>query len=217
MRAGRCGERWSAWSATFGIAASPTLGSTCTRAALQSSNLAYDIMVRASSDPRALAGAIQAEILRRAPRALIDGVAPMRGVADATTAPWRFSGFVLTCFAAVAFCVAIVGVTGLVALDVTSRRRELAIRQALGAPRSRVLRAIAVRIAWRAALGLVLGLAIAASSTWLMRSLLFGVAALDPVAFGAVAALVGIVVSLACYIPARGGTALTLVDVLRCD
>jgi len=148
---------------------------------------------------------------------LIDGVAPMRASVDAATSPWRFATFALTMFAVVAFAVAIVGVAGLVALDVSSRRRELAIRQALGAQRSSVLGSIVSRTASRAAVGLLFGLGIAASSTWLMRSLLFEVQPVDSATFAGVAALVAIVVSLGCYIPARRGMTLNVAELLRSD
>jgi ABC-type antimicrobial peptide transport system permease subunit len=108
-----------------------------------------------------------------------------------------------TAIGALALILASVGVFGLMAYTVAQRRRELGIRVALGARGIDIVR-LAVGQGLRvvsagAAIGVVLG----AAGTRLLRALLFGMSALDPVVYGGVALVVGTIALIACYVPAR--------------
>jgi len=97
----------------------------------------------------------------------------------------------------------LIGIYGVLAFLVSRRTREIGIRVALGAQRSHVLWLILKEGAKFAALGITLGLAGAFVVTRWLSSELYGVTATDPVTYGGVALLMGLMSMLACYVPAR--------------
>jgi len=109
----------------------------------------------------------------------------------------------LAVFAGVALALATIGIYGVMAYLVNQGTREIGIRVALGATRRNIV-SLVVRQGMALALsGVAIGLAGAVMLTRLIRSLLFGVEATDPVTFVGIALLLGLVALLASYIPAR--------------
>ena len=106
-------------------------------------------------------------------------------------------------FAGLALVLGMVGIYGVLAFLVSRRTREIGIRIALGAQRGDVLWLVLREGAKFAAVGIALGLASAFVVTRWMASELYGVSSADPLTFGSVAALMGLVTMLACFIPAR--------------
>jgi ABC-type antimicrobial peptide transport system permease subunit len=100
---------------------------------------------------------------------------------------------------------------------VTQRLREIGIRIALGAARRDVLRLLIGQGMKRALLGVGIGLAGALGLTRLMRQLLFGVSATDPLTFAGVALLLMLAALLACWLPARRATKVDPLTALRHD
>jgi putative ABC transport system permease protein len=111
----------------------------------------------------------------------------MKDVMDASVTPRKFNLTLMMIFAAVALALAAVGIYGVVAYSVTQRTHEIGVRVALGAQPRDVIRLVLGEGARLAVLGAILGLAAAAALTRFMDSLLFGVAARDPLTFLAVA------------------------------
>jgi predicted permease len=125
-----------------------------------------------------------------------------RSIASSTGAA-RALATLTTVFALVALTLAAVGIFGVMSFVVAQRRREMGIRIALGAKGGQIA-AMVVRHGLRlTAVALALGLAGALSSGRLLASQLYGVAPHDPVALGAVAALLAAVALVACWLPAR--------------
>jgi putative ABC transport system permease protein len=164
---------------------------------------ADNIVVRASGDPRSVLTAIRAIARDLDQGAIVDEVTTMGAVVERAEAPWRLTMWMFVLFAALAFGLAALGLFSLVALDVAHRRREFAIRLALGAPGPAILRSVLFRAAGRVAAGLTLGFGAALVASRAIRSLLFGVAADDAVTYGVVMAGALGVVALAAYLPAR--------------
>ena len=106
-------------------------------------------------------------------------------------------------FAIVSLSLAAVGLYGVVAFSVNQRRAELGLRMALGANPGDVLRLVLREGMMPVAAGILVGLAGAAALASVMKTLLFGVDALDPVTFAAVATVLACVALAACYVPAR--------------
>lgn len=115
----------------------------------------------------------------------------------------RYPSYLISSFAALALVLAVVGLYGLISYTVSQRTRELGIRISLGAQRNDVMRLVLGEGARLTLIGVGLGLAAAVGLTQLMRSLLFGVSAMDPVTFVSVAVVLALVAIAACYIPAR--------------
>jgi predicted permease len=184
-------------------------------AALQSPVAATDLVVRTSGDPWRPAGAIQAEARRLDPHVVIDRLTTMDAIVGRAIAPWRFSVWMLTVFAVLAFTLATVGLFSLVSLDVAQRRHEFAVRLALGARRPDIVRPVLLLAGGRTLAGIALGVIAAIAATRGIRSMLFGVGRLDVTTYGSVIALVLVVVTLASYVPARRAAEIDPLALLR--
>lgn len=109
------------------------------------------------------------------------------------------------------------GIYGVTAYSVAIRTREIGVRLALGARLVDVVLLVLRHSMALVAVGVVAGFALAAGAGQLLRALLFGIPALDPISFGGAALLFGAVGFAACYVPLRRATRVTIVDVLRCE
>jgi putative ABC transport system permease protein len=123
-------------------------------------------------------------------------------VSNNVAAP-RFRTLMLGIFAAVAVCLAMAGVYGVMAYLVSQRSNEIGLRMALGASPADVSRLVLRQGMLLTGAGLVLGLAGASAATRLLTSVLFEVKPGDPLTYAAVAALLAAVALAATYIPAH--------------
>ena len=171
--------------------------------ALQVGLSAGNIVVRSAGDPLALAGPVRSIARELDPAAIVDSITTMNAVVERAEAPWRLTMWMFVLFAGLAFGLAALGLFSLVALDVAHRGREFAIRLALGATRTAILRGVLVRAGWRVLSGLAIGLAVAVIASRAMRGLLFGIAPGDAVTYAAVLGVVLVAVAIAAYVPAR--------------
>jgi putative ABC transport system permease protein len=183
--------------------------------ALQASLPADNIVIRASTDPLALAAPVRALARQLNPTAIVDGVTAMETVVARAEAPWRLTMWLFVLFAALAFGLAALGLFSVVALDVVHRGREFAIRMALGESRGGILRSVLLRASWRVLAGVILGLGTAFGASRAIRALLFGVVPEDGLTYATVLVLVLIVVAAAAYVPARRAAAADPQTLLR--
>jgi putative ABC transport system permease protein len=142
-------------------------------------------------------------------------VRTMQEVYDKSVARTSFTLVMLAIAGAMAMVLGMIGIYGVISYTVSQRRREVGIRLVLGAQRGDVLQMVLKQGAKTALVGVALGTATSLGLTELMRSLLFGVSAQDPMTFAAVAALLILVALLASYIPARRAMRVDPVGVLR--
>src|SRR5262245_61345241 len=103
-------------------------------------------------------------------------------------------------------CLAVIGLFGLTAYAVKQRTREFGVRMALGARAKDVVQLVAGQSMRLVALGAVIGVAASLAGAGVLRNMLFGVRAVDPLAYGGVGILLAVGALLACYIPARRAT-----------
>ena len=171
--------------------------------------------VRTTVPPQSLNSAIKREISELDPTLPLSQISSMEKITEASVAKQRFNMLLLGLFAAVGLLLAAVGIYGVMAYAVTQRTNEIGIRIALGAKASDVLRLVLRQGLSLALLGTVLGVVGAWALTRLMKSLLFGVSATDPLTFSAIALLLAGVALLACYIPARRATKVDPMIALR--
>ena len=136
---------------------------------------------------------------------------------DQSLARTSFTLAMLAIAGAMALTIGVSGLYGVIAYAVSQRRREIGIRLALGAP-AREIRGLFVRGGLRVAgVGVAIGLGAAVGVTRLMRSLLFGVSAHDPIAFAAMPVVLAAAALLASYLPARRAAAVDPVETLRAE
>jgi putative ABC transport system permease protein len=115
----------------------------------------------------------------------------------------RFNLTLLGVFAVIGLILAIVGVFGVMSTSVAQQRHEIGVRLALGADTRAIARMVMTRGSWLLVAGIVLGLAGAAAVGRLLARQVWNVAPFDPIAFGAVAAVLLTTGLLACAWPAR--------------
>jgi putative ABC transport system permease protein len=181
----------------------------------QSSTPATDLVVRASGPPLALASIVRDEARRLSPDVLVDGVTTLDALVGRAWAPWRFGAWVFTLFALVATALTAVGLFGVVALDVAERRREFAVRLAVGATTAAVARGVLGGATRRVAVGVAAGVLAAAASSSALRGLLVDVPEVDAPTYAGVVAVIAAVVLVATYVPVRRATRVAPADVLR--
>jgi putative ABC transport system permease protein len=142
---------------------------------------------------------------------------PLEEVTALTLIPQRIAGAVAASLGVVVLLLAAIGLYGVTSYSVSRRTREIGIRMALGADRSMVLRLVIRQGLVLTAIGVALGLAAGAAGAQVLQSLLFGISALDPLAFGGAALLFGIVSLAASYLPARRATQVDPMVALRAE
>ncbi|HKQ78123.1 MAG TPA: ABC transporter permease [Blastocatellia bacterium] len=175
------------------------------------------LLARVNGDPQPLKAALQKEVWAVDREQPIHSVRTMEENVRLESFDIRAMAWLFGSFALVALSLAAIGLYGLLANFVSERIREIGIRMALGAQAENV----SGFIVWRgmrlvllgAALGLLASLAL---SRWL-ESMLFGVGAMDPLTFIAIAGLLAGVAFLACWIPARRATKVDPIIALRCE
>jgi predicted permease len=173
------------------------------------------IVVRSTVEPTTLVSAVRqavAEVDKTVPVA--DFETMERIVSESVMQP-RFNMVLLSLFSAIALLLSAAGIYGVTAYSVTQRTHELGIRIAIGAQLGDVLRLILKQGVAVILIGLAIGLIAAFMLTRLLKSLLFGVTATDPLTFVAIASLLSIVALIACYLPARRATKVDPLVALR--
>jgi putative ABC transport system permease protein len=127
----------------------------------------------------------------------------------------RLISVLVSLFGAGAVLLAAVGLYSLLAAAVKARRRELAIRQAIGATAGRLRRMVMVQGAWLCGTGLAFGLAGGLASGRLLGRVLYGVAPNDFYTVFGVVVLLIITSVVASYVPARRATRPDVIALLR--
>jgi ABC-type antimicrobial peptide transport system permease subunit len=164
------------------------------------------IGVRTSGDPGGMTNSIGAIVQSLDSDLPLDQVRTMDQIVDESLAGDRFATVLFAAFAAVALILAAVGIYGVISFAVAQRTHEIGLRMALGAGPAQVLRLVLREGILLALSGLVLGLGGAYFAGRTMKSILYEVPAIDPLAISTVAVVLLLSAVLACYLPARRAT-----------
>jgi putative ABC transport system permease protein len=171
--------------------------------------------IRSEQSPLSLAAPVEHAIQALDKDLPVANIRTMEQIVSNSLAQRSLTTYLLGAFAAIAIALAAIGIYGVVAYSVAQRTREFGVRMALGARGVDVL-ALTLRQGLKlAALGVALGLVGAFWLTGLLKDLLFGVRATDPLTFAGVAAVLFAVAMAACYIPARRATKIDPMTALR--
>jgi predicted permease len=173
------------------------------------------LVVRSLNDPSALNPAIRQQLASLDPELPFFDVRTIDQSIARTLMTKRLTNLLLAGFATTALLLALIGIYGVMSLNVGSRTSEFGIRMALGAQAGDVLKLV-IRQGMKLVLtGVLLGLGGALALTRLLKTLLFGVSATDPLTFVVIALLLVGVALLACWIPARRATKVDPMVALR--
>lgn len=179
--------------------------------------LTRSLVVRSAGEPESLLPAIREVVLSYDPNQPIDNVATLQQLGERSMAPVRLNTILLGAFAVLALVIAAVGIGGVLAFSVGSRRREFGIRSALGALRSQVWSGVLAEGAMLAAVGVLLGSVLAVALTRFLSGLLVGVPALDPLTFVAVGLVLAVTVVVASWVPAWRAANVSPMEVLEAE
>ena len=176
-----------------------------------------DLVVRTTGDPMNLAGPLRRAVWSVAADQPLSSVMPMDHIVDDAVGQRRVQTVLLGGLAVLALTLACVGIYGVMAYMVTQENHEIGLRVALGAEPRNILRLILGRASRLTVIGVSTGIFAALLTTRFMKSLLFGVSGLDPLAFVGAAILLTSVALLASYLPAHRAMHIDPMIALRCE
>ena len=173
------------------------------------------LVVRTAADPRAVLVAVERELHAVDPTAAIEYPKTLEQIRDDSLASRTFAMQLLIGFSVVGSVLTLVGIYGVISLSVASRRRELAIRSAVGAEQKDIRNLIFGEGFQLIASGVLAGVALAMLLSRVLRTFLFKVEPSDPATLLVVAALFVGVALLACWVPVRRAAKVDPLEALR--
>jgi ABC-type antimicrobial peptide transport system permease subunit len=145
----------------------------------------------------------------------LDSARPLVESVDRTNAQPRMVARLCSIFGVMALLLAATGLYGVLSYGVARRTNEIGIRMALGAGKGRVIQMILRETGVMIAIGVVAGVIFTAIGVQLIKSNLYGLGALDPLAVVAAVAILGVVALVAGYIPAARAARVNPTQALR--
>jgi putative ABC transport system permease protein len=183
----------------------------------QSYQTRMTLHLRTDGKPELLAAAVQQAVSALDENLPVYKIAPLSTYLTDALTPQRLASRLISGFGLLALLPASIGLYGVMTYAVAQRTQEIGIRMAPGAQTRDVLKLIVRQGMTLASLGVALGLAASLALTRLIKGLLFGVSATDPLTFAPIARLLTAVALLACRITARRATKVDPMVALRCD
>jgi putative ABC transport system permease protein len=181
----------------------------------QANAFSKHLVVRTTADPRAVVVAVERALRSVDPTAAIENVKTLDQIRDESLASRTFAMHLLTGFSVVGSVLTLVGIYGVLTLSVASRRRELAIRSAVGAQKSHIRRLIFGEGFRLIAGGVVAGAVLSIVVSRVLQSFLFEVQPSDPATYTVVGVLFVAVGLLACWVPVRRAEKVDPLEALR--
>ncbi|MFL6437272.1 MAG: ABC transporter permease [Terriglobales bacterium] len=174
------------------------------------------LLIRTAGNPESMAAAAEG-VIQGIDKEISVEIHPVSYFVAESLRQRQFLTLLLSIFAGLAIALAALGIFGVAAYAVASRKAEMAVRLALGAPPDGVKRWMTAQIIRRVALGCGIGVAAYLLSARVIRDLLYGVSATDPVMLGATCAVLILVALLATWIPARRAASIDPMQTLRAE
>ena len=171
-------------------------------ARLQEPSYGVSVLVRTAGPAAAAVGALRRAVLDLEPEVAFSEEGTVEDLVRRTLVPTRIGASLIGAFGVLALLLAAVGLYGVITYSVSQRNRELGVRAALGAARGDLLRLVVGQGMRLAAVGVGVGILAALAVTRVLSALLYGVSAVDPLAFAWAAAVLLGVALLANLVPA---------------
>jgi len=175
----------------------------------------YSFAIRSSAEGTAIVPALRTAMAQIDPELALSDVRTMEERATLSMSSRRTSLLLALAFGGLALFLSAIGIYGVLAYLVAQRRREIAIRMALGSTRAGVVRLVLKEALVIVALGLAAGLAGAAGLQRAVASQIYGVRPLDPLVIGGVTVLLGAIALSACALPTRRAARVDPIAVLK--
>jgi putative ABC transport system permease protein len=181
----------------------------------QATAFSKHLVIRTAADPRTVLVAVERELHAVDPTAAIENPKTLEQIRDDSLASRTFAMQLLIGFSVVGSVLTLVGIYGVLSLSVASRRRELAIRSAVGAEQKDIRNLIFGEGFRLIASGVLAGVALAIVLSRVLRTFLFEVQPSDPTTLIVVGALFVGVALLACWVPVRRAAKVDPLEALR--
>lgn len=181
----------------------------------QATAFSKHLVVRTAADPRTVLVSIERELHAIDPTAAVESPKTLGQIRDESLASRTFAMQLLMGFSLVGSALTLVGIYGVLSLSVASRRRELAIRTAVGAERKDIRRLVFGEGFRLIASGVLAGLVVAMVLSRVLRAFLFEVQPSDPATLVVVGTLFVGVALLACWVPVRRAEKVDPLEALR--
>lgn len=175
------------------------------------------VLARVTGNLADAAAAVQRAVARADETLALTNVEPMTDVVDRDGRRHRAFAAVLSAFGLLGLGLAMLGLYASLAYLVTQRRREIAIRVAVGATTTAVRRIVLEEGTVLVVAGLAIGGAVSVALSGLIASQLYGVSATDPSTFAGIAVLVGSSALIASLAPVRHATRIEPAEILRSE
>ncbi len=173
------------------------------------------LIVRSHENEQPLVASVRSKIAELDPHLPVTGISSMEDVLSASVAQRRIIMQLAGVFAGFALLLSAIGIYGVMAYSVSTRKREMGIRMSMGAEPLDILKLVVGQGMRLTLLGVAIGAALSFGLTRLIASLLFGIRAADPFVFGAATLVLLFAALAACYLPARRATRVDPIIVLR--
>ena len=171
--------------------------------------------IRTAGDPTMLMSSTRALVASLSSALNVGEIKTLRAQVDGSLQIDRLITMLCGSFGILALVLACVGLYGLISFRVAQRTREVGIRMALGAHRGRIMRLVVGEGLLMTGVGIVLGSIGATAAAWILRNMLFGIGAADPLTMIAVPLLLIVSAVIACYLPARRAAKVDPIVALR--
>jgi putative ABC transport system permease protein len=183
----------------------------------QAGAFSKDLVVRTTADPRGVIADVQRALREVDATVAVENVKTLDQVRADSVATRTFATQLLVGFAIVASILTLVGVYGVLSLSVASRRREIAVRGAIGAQGHDIRRLVFTDAFRLIAGGVVAGVIAAVLLSRVLATFLFGVESTDPTTLISVGLLFAVVALLACWVPTQRAAQIDPLEALRSE
>jgi len=183
----------------------------------QAGAFSKDLVVRTSADPRAVMADVQRTLRSVDPTVAVENVKTLDQVRADSVATRTFAAQLLVGFSIVASILSLVGVYGVLSLSVASRRREIAVRSAIGAQGNHIRKLVFADAFRLIAGGVVAGVLVATILSRALATFLFGVESTDVATLITVGVMFAVVALLACWVPTQRASRIDPLEALRSE
>lgn len=181
----------------------------------QATPFSKHLVIRTAGDPRIITSTVEQTLRGIDPTVAVEQVKTMEEIRSESVAPRTFATQLLSGFSLMGGVLTLIGIYGVLSLSVASRRREIAIRTALGAQRRDIRRLVFAEGSRLIGGGILFGLGSALVLSHVLRTFLFGVKPDDPGILMIAIVSFAIVALLACWIPSRRAAGVAPAEALR--
>jgi predicted permease len=177
----------------------------------------FSVRYAPGADTHSLVAQVRRVVAQINPNILINNVESLEEQVDRSIATQSLIARLSTFFGALAVFLAAIGIYGLMSYSVARRTNEIGIRLALGAQTGTLLWMVLRETLILLAAGLIVGVPITLASTRILKSQLYQLSPLDPLAIGSAVAIIAAMTVVAAWLPARRASKVDPMVALRCD